>query len=342
MRKSRTLSIKAFKLLNAVGVILLFVVLTQCKKDPIKGWTYYIDSPPELQITKMTAVIKNCEPPYPVTFYQETANLIGNVTYLWDFGDGNTSTDKNPTHIYNTPGNYSIKLTVRNEIGFDEMTLAVPELAMSSIPVVAGFSYEHFNDNNFAPNKVIFSNNSSGANQFYWYFGDGIEDNDDEPTHVYNSQGTYTVKLRGTCTNGSFNETTQQIFINPAPKRVFIDSINLMMPSNYKGTPIYIELWHNTTAVGSTVVKSPPSFPIKFKRPQDFPNGYFFDYVQFTGNEVFKFIIFRYSSENPPEFLYEISLSSYFIQSNFYPRAYYQIEHIPLIPDLFIDLYMSY
>ncbi len=34
------------------------------------------------------------------------------TTYLWDFGDGNTSTEKNPTHTYNTPGTYTVVLTV--------------------------------------------------------------------------------------------------------------------------------------------------------------------------------------------------------------------------------------
>jgi len=33
-------------------------------------------------------------------------------SYLWDFGDGNTSTAENPTHVYGAPGTYSVKLIV--------------------------------------------------------------------------------------------------------------------------------------------------------------------------------------------------------------------------------------
>lgn len=327
--------------IGTVGLFSIFMLI-QCKKDPIKGWTFYTDSPPPLNITSMTSVIKNCEPPYPVTFYQEVENLIGNVTYFWDFGDGATSTDQNPTHIYSTPGDYTITLIVANEIGSDTAYLPVPELANASIPVVAGFSYAHFNDNLYAPNKVLFENTSSGANQFYWYFGDGEEDNDDDPVHVFQNAGTYNVRLRGTCTNETYNEVIQQISVIDAPERVFIDSINLMLPSAYKSQSIFIEMYHNTTFIGATTTKSPSSYPVKFRRPQDFPGGYFFDYVQFTSNEVFKFVIYRYIYDNPPQFLFEISLASVDIQNNFYPTAYYQIETVPALQDVFIDLYMSY
>jgi PKD repeat protein len=323
-----------------VFILLLF---THCEKDPIKGWTFYRESPPPPKITSMTSVIKNCEPPYPVTYYQITANnQIGNMVYRWDFGDGTISTEQNPTHIYTTQGNYQVKLTVSNEVGTDTMSLDMPELSLASIPVEAGYSFSHFNNNSFAPNKVIFTNASTGANIFAWTFGDGIEDNDDEPTHIFQNAGTYNVKLKGTCTNGSFDEVTQQIFINPAPQRVFIDSINLMLPSAYKSNSIYIELWHNMTYVGRTVTASPSSYPFKFRRPGDFPGGYFFDYVQFTSNEVFKFLVLEDNGANPPTLIYEILLSSVDIKNNFYPRKYPQIETVPALNDVFIDLYLAY
>jgi PKD repeat protein len=326
-----------------VAVALTVMFSGSCKKDPFKSWTYYTEAPPPPKITLLSSVIKNCEPPYPVTFFQVTENLLGNMSYLWDFGDRNVSSEKNPTHIYPVPGDYTITLIVANEVGSDTAYLHVPELALSSIPVEAGFTYTHFNNNNFAPNKVLFSNTSSGANIFAWDFGDGGQSNDDDPVHVFQNPGLYTVKLRGTCTDGSFHELTQQIFINPAPQRVFIDSINLMLPSAHKNQRIFIDLYHNTTFVGTTITKTPSSYPVKFRAPQDFySNGYFFDFVTFGGNEVFRFVISREMGEDPPQFLYEITLSSYFIQSNFYPSAYYQIEHVPMLPDVFIDLYMSY
>ncbi len=341
------LKLKKLKVNNRIAVVIAAVVFSflafQCEKDPIKGWTFYYEPPPAPEIKSMNSIIKNCEAPFPVTFYQQTDYLLGNVNYFWDFGDGNTSTDKNPNHIYSSSGDYTVRLIVSNEIGVDTAYLPMPDLALTTIPVVADFSYEHFNNNNFAPNKTLFTNQTTGANQFYWYFGDGGELNHDNPEYVYQNAGTFTVKLRGTCTNGTFDEVTQQVFIIPPPQRVFIDSINLMLPSVFKSNPIYIEMYHNTIFVGTTRILSPSSYPFKFKRPADFPGGYFFDYVQFTSNEVFKFVILKYNgTEDPPTFLYEIVLASVDIQNKFYPKTYFQLETIPRIPDVFIDLYLSY
>jgi PKD repeat protein len=44
------------------------------------------------------------------------------TSWFWDFGDGNTSTDQNPTHIYTAPGLYTVSLTVSNEYGTDTET----------------------------------------------------------------------------------------------------------------------------------------------------------------------------------------------------------------------------
>lgn len=331
----------SYALILAIASLLVFV---QCKKDPVKGFDFYYEAPPQLEIKNLYSVIKNCEPPYPVTFYQETDNKLGTVHYFWDFGDGTTSTDQNPTHIYSTLGNYTVKYVVSNELGSDSLTLAMPELNMASIPVVANYSYSHFNNNTFAPNKVIFKNTSSGANQFAWYFGDGNESNNDEPEHIFNSAGTYTVKLKGTCTSGSFNEYTQQIFVSPPPTRVFIDSLNLMLPSTYKNSNVFVELWHNANFVGRTRTISPGSYPVKFRKPNDFLNGwYFFENVQFTSNEVFKFVIYRDNGvDNLPTFLYELILAPVDIKNNFYPRKYPQVENVPALPDVFIDLYLNY
>lgn len=330
------------RVLYALASVVLFFFFTQCEKDPIQGWTFFLEPPPPPEISAITSVIKNCEPPYPVTYKAITNNLIGTITYNWDFGDGSKSNDQMPTHIYTTKGIFRVKLTITNQIGSDTASISMPELNQSSLPVTSEFSYIHYNDNSFAPNKLILTNKSTGANQFYWYFGDGDESNASDPEHVFNSPGNYTIKLKGTCSNGTFDEYSQQVYISPAPQRIFIDAIHLMLPSSLKSNQIYIEMYHNMTFVGSTITTSPSSYPIKFIRPKDFTGGYFFDNVQYTSNEVFKFLVFKYISNNPPLFLYEILLSSVDIKNNFYPKAYYQIETVPALQDVFIDLYLSY
>lgn len=330
------------RLLFTAAVFGLLMLLNHCKKDTVLGWAFFLEPPPPPEIMSITSVIKNCEPPYPVTYKAVTNNVIGTLNYNWDFGDSSTSTDQMPTHIYNKKGIYRVKLTISNKIGKDTASINMPELNLPSLPVKADFDFYHYNDNNFAPNKVIFTNKSSGANFFYWYFGDGVQSNNEDPEHVYTDPGTYTIKLRGTCSNGSYNERSQTVIISPAPQSIFIDSINLMLPSDLTNNQIYIEMYHNTTYIGSTVTISPPSYPVKFRRPEDFPAGYSFDYVQYTSNEVFKFLVYRYISDYQSDLLYEILLSSVDIKNNFYPRAYYQVETVPALKDVFIDLYFSY
>jgi PKD repeat protein len=322
----------------AFGLITLF---SNCEKDPIKGWAFFLEPAPPPEITAITSVIKNCEPPYPVTFKAEIKNVIGTIVYNWDFGD-TIMNDSMPTHIYTVKGVYKVKLTISNLVGTDTSSIYISELNQSSLPVTAKFSWAHFNNNNYAPNKIIFTNQSTGANLFYWYFGDGGQSNEADPKYVFNSPGNYTIKLRGTCTNGSYNEYTQQVYITSAPRRIFIDAINLMLPSDFKKEDIFIDIYHNSTYIGSTVTKSPSSFPVKFIAPNGFTNNCFFDYVQYTSNEVFKFLICRPIPDNPPQILYEILLSSVDIKNNFYPTTYYQIETVPALKDVFIDLYLSY
>ena len=76
-----------------------------------------------------------------VSFTNGSTNGGGNNTYLWDFGDGNTSTDVDPTHIYGSTGTYMVTLTVTNECGTDVITDSVSTTitGMEDILVDGGF-----------------------------------------------------------------------------------------------------------------------------------------------------------------------------------------------------------
>ena len=53
---------------------------------------------------------------FPMTVFFKDRSVNANK-FLWDFGDGNTSTEVNPVHTYTAPGNYTVTLTVKNENG---------------------------------------------------------------------------------------------------------------------------------------------------------------------------------------------------------------------------------
>ena len=318
--------------------------LLSCRKDDFSGWTTrYRSAPPGLEIIKAGVLIKNCKAPYPVSFYQEVINLRGNVSYFWDFGDGSTSTEKIPNHIYSDDGVYKVTFIVRNEISADTAILNVIEMASGSVPIRPDYTFRHTNDNNFAPTQVSFQNLSTGANQFKWFFGDGGEANDDSPVHVFSSPGNYSIRLRGTCTDGSSNEISKQILVLPPPQRIVIDSLTLMLPSNFRNDRIYLDFYKNSVLVGGTVGLSASSFPLKLRKFRDFAGSYIFDQVQFSINEALVFKAYRdLGADVPPVLIAEFFLSTSAIQSRFYPKKYFQIQTVPAQNDLFVDLYLNY
>ncbi|HMA05086.1 MAG TPA: PKD domain-containing protein [Methanomicrobiales archaeon] len=75
--------------------------------------------------------------PLAVQFIDRTA---GNVTgWLWDFGDGTTSKDRNPVHTYAQPGSYAVSLTATNEAGSDTATRSDAIIATRGILPLPGF-----------------------------------------------------------------------------------------------------------------------------------------------------------------------------------------------------------
>ncbi|PUZ29264.1 hypothetical protein DCC81_07320 [Chitinophaga parva] len=117
----------------------------------------------------------------------------GGQYFFWDFGDGATSTDADPTHTYLKIGTYTVKMVVE-----DTTTCNKKDSATSTITVVpppgANFT--------FAPviaqvnTPATFTNLSSpDATHFIWSFGDGSVSEERNPVHQYNKTGTYDVCL---------------------------------------------------------------------------------------------------------------------------------------------------
>jgi len=113
-------------------------------------------------------------------------------SWHWDFGDGDTSDEQNPTHTYTSPGKYTVKLTVGNICGTDEMT-KVEYVTVYTSPT-ADFTYEIFEA--CVGGTVEFTDQSSYAVSWWWDFGDGTSSTEQNPTHVYSTGGIYTVTLK--------------------------------------------------------------------------------------------------------------------------------------------------
>ncbi len=118
-----------------------------------------------------------------------TSTPAADLTYRWFFGDGDSSTAINPTHIYTLPRNYDVTLYITNTRCVDSITKVVP---ITNI-VKAGFIA---NPDSFTctGKPVTLTNTSLGFNLNYaWYFGDGNTANTRDAVHTFERTGTYTI-----------------------------------------------------------------------------------------------------------------------------------------------------
>ena len=114
------------------------------------------------------------------------------LTYAWDFGDGTTSSDQNPSHTYTREGKYTITLTVTNAFGTDSITRK--DLIMAGSGPSADFSADI---TTAGTGRVIFFTDLStnSPTSWSWDFGDGTTGAGPRPDHSYRKAGVYSVTL---------------------------------------------------------------------------------------------------------------------------------------------------
>lgn len=111
------------------------------------------------------------------------------TTYLWEFEGGTpaTSTDENPLVQYNTGGTFNVTLTVTNAYGSNQVVLG-DYIVVEAKP---GVSFTYRADGL----KLDFTQNITNGTNPIWDFGDGNTSSETDPTHIFASEGNYTVTL---------------------------------------------------------------------------------------------------------------------------------------------------
>ena len=140
------------------------------------------------------------------------------VSWEWDFGDGNTSTDQFPTHLYTTPGNYEVSLTATYSASCQGIETKTAFITVGEIPFV------NFTADTIAgcetPFPVQFTNSSIGSGlTYHWNFGNANTSTDENPSNTYNNNGVYTVSLTSTNADGCSSTQTIADYINIAETR---------------------------------------------------------------------------------------------------------------------------
>ena len=160
--------------------------------------------------------------PLTVNFSDSSTGIVDD--YLWDFGDGTTSTLQNPSHIYNLAGFYDVSLSISNSGESDSLTRAdyievlppAPTAAFSA-DVTAGLS----------PLDVSFTDQSLDLpTSWLWDFGNGASSTLQHPMHTF-STGSYTITLTATNSTGSDSLVQTDLIVvqPPAPVADFSASV---------------------------------------------------------------------------------------------------------------------
>ncbi len=149
----------------------------------------------------------------PISFVNNSTQG-NNINYSWFFGDGNTSANSNPTHLYINDGDYTVKLVVTTTDNCSDSLIQ----SVSSYPLpVAQFTFNNVCDGADA----IFTNTSTISNGNFnsiWNFGDGNTSNTLDATHLYADSGSYSVKLLVVSDNNCSDSIVQDIQVYQQPK----------------------------------------------------------------------------------------------------------------------------
>jgi gliding motility-associated-like protein len=169
----------------------------------------------------------NCSFPVTVNF-QNLSSGTGTVQYSWLFGDGATSAEINPAHTYTDFGNYTVSLIVSNASGCTDTVTKINSITINKIKAAFTSAETVCKDQ-----SVAFNNTSTpGAVSAQWSFGDGTFSTASNPVKVYNTAGSYQVKLvsnYGSCADS----VVQTITVNNKPAADFIAGASISCRRNF-------------------------------------------------------------------------------------------------------------
>jgi len=162
----------------------------------------------------------NCNAAFNVTYQGSNIIFSDNSTsspgiitgWFWDFGDGNTSNNANPTHVYNNPGLYNACLTIFTSDSCSSTSCTQVQSNGNGSQCAADFNWS------YNGNSVVFMDLSTASpgsvNSWYWDFGDGNSSTQANPSHNYAQGGLYNVCLTIQTTDSCFSTTCYNVQAN--------------------------------------------------------------------------------------------------------------------------------
>jgi PKD repeat protein len=118
------------------------------------------------------------------------------TSYLWEFGDGTSSTEANPLHTYAAGGEYWVTVTVTTSTGCTATQITVAWVGEQAFPDCrAWIGVQQVDSLTFEFSADLIALDSSQAVSYLWSFGDGTTSTEANPQHVYAQAGFYLVTL---------------------------------------------------------------------------------------------------------------------------------------------------
>lgn len=172
-----------------------------------------------LPVTAFTSSLFSGCAPLCVQFYNTTTLAQGNSsTYLWTFGNGDSSKIENPIYCYSRSGSYTIGLTVTSDSGCANSLSKISYITAFAKPNTA-FTYSPQPATILNPTVQFInqSNDPYGIVSWIWNFGDGTDSvsNAASPTHTYQDTGHYCVSLTAMDIHGCSDTVTNCFVMEP-------------------------------------------------------------------------------------------------------------------------------
>lgn len=217
-------------------------------KDSVGPVTFRVFSGPTVDFS--TADTANCTAPYTVQFENKS---IGANSFRWDFGDGTTSTVREPSHTYTRTGSFTVTLTAYNISGCKEV-MVIPNYILIQPVQIIGIT--NLPDSGCVPHTIypkVVLNINARIKSIRWDFGDGSSSTAVNPAHQYTIEGVYNISVEVTTFDGCIDKFTRYgaVHVGHKPNADFITdppeicaSESVMLINTSTNGPIHHLSWN--------------------------------------------------------------------------------------------------
>jgi PKD repeat protein len=233
-----------------------------------------------------------------VVDFTDASTFDTGATFVWDFGDGNTSTMQNPTHTYAADGSYTVCLIVADNCGADTICNMI---TVAGTPCPDPVSAWTSSINNLVVDFTDASTPVGSVSSWMWDFGDGNTSTMQNPTHTYSADGTYNVCLTVTDSCGSdsscmsvtvadaANSLSEDIlanvslYPNPANNLLVLNGLNSLLPVKLQIVNVLGQVLEQKQFVRNTTINT-----------ADLAEGIYFLQLELDGSKVSKRFVVKH------------------------------------------------